>query len=137
MLSKSAVTWEKGPSMTTDRLPEFGHEFLTHTELIGLARELPPLANKGDHPQLSDAASGLLEAFVRHAEDERFLVLRLPPFTARLVENGQQRIVDRLVSLVLEADLAEVPCRCSERAEEVASLIEMQIVSEEWDQSGS
>jgi hypothetical protein len=123
--------------MTTDPVPEFGHQFLTHTELIELARELPPLANKGDHPQLSDAASRLLEAFVRHAEDERFLVLRLPPFTARLVENGQQRIVDRLVSLVLEADLAEVPCRCSERAEEVASLIEMQIVSEEWDQSGS
>jgi hypothetical protein len=101
-----------------------------------MARELPPVANKGDHPHLSDAASTLLEAFVRHAEDERFLVLRLPPFTARLVENGQQRVVDRLVSLVLEADLAEQPCRCSELAEEVASLIEMQIVSEEWDQFG-
>ena len=45
--------------------------------------------------------------------------------------------MDRLVSLVLEADLAEQPCRCSELAEEVASLIEMQIVSEEWDQTGS
>ena len=122
--------------MTTDPVPEFGPEFLAHTRLIEMARELPPVANKGDHCELSDAASILLEAFVRHAEDERFLVLRLPPFTARLVENGQQRVVDRLVSLVLEADLAEEPCRCSELAEEVASLIEMQIVSEEWDQSG-
>jgi hypothetical protein len=122
--------------LTTDPVPEFGYEFSTHTRLIELARELPPIANKGDHPRLSDAASTLLEAFVRHAEDERYLVLRLPPFTARLVENGQQRVVDRLVSLVLEADLAEQPCRCSELAEEVASLIEMQIVSEEWDQFG-
>src|ERR1700684_4139933 len=122
--------------MTTDPVPEFFDEFLTHTRLIELAHALPPVANKGDHAQLSDAASTLLEAFVRHAEDERFLVLRLPPFTARLVENGQQRVVDRLVSLVLEADLAEQPCRCSELAEEVASLIEMQIVSEEWDQFG-
>jgi hypothetical protein len=122
--------------MTTDPVPEFGSEFLTHTQLIELAHELPPIANKGDHIRLSDAASNLLEAFVRHAEDERYLVLRLPPFTARLVENGQQRVVDRLVSLVLEADLAEQPCRCSERAEEIASLIEMQICSEEWDQTG-
>jgi hypothetical protein len=122
--------------MTTDPVPEFDSEFLTHTQLIELAHELPPIANKGDHIRLSDAASYLLEVFVRHAEDERYLVLRLPPFTARLVENGQQRVVDRLVSLVLEADLAEQPCRCSERAEEIASLIEMQIVSEEWDQTG-
>jgi hypothetical protein len=100
-----------------------------------MARELPLIANKGDHARLSAAASTLLEVFVRHAEDERSLVLRLPSFTARLVENGQQRVVDRLVSLVLEADLAEVPCRCSVLADELASLIEVQIVSEEWDQS--
>jgi hypothetical protein len=100
-----------------------------------MARELGPVANKGDHARLSDHASALLEAFVRHAEDERPLVLRLPPFTARLVEHGQQRVVDRLVSLVLEADLAEAPCRCAELAEEVASLVEVQIMSEEWDQS--
>ncbi len=125
--------------MTIDPLPDFGDEFSefsTHTWLIESARELPPIANKGDHSRLSAAASSLLEAFVRHAEEERYLVLRLPPFTARLVENGQQRVVDRLVSLVLEADLAERPCRCSVLAEEVASLIEMQIVSEEWDQAG-
>jgi hypothetical protein len=51
------------------------------------------------------------------------------------VEHGQQRVVDRLVSLVLEADLAEEPCRCAELAEEVAWLMEVQIMSEEWDQS--
>ncbi|HLX87940.1 MAG TPA: hypothetical protein VKR22_05750 [Acidimicrobiales bacterium] len=107
----------------------------THARLLEMARELPTIANKGDHAHLSGAASALLEAFVHHAESERRLVLRLPPFTARLVQNGQQRVVDRLVSLVLEADLAEQPCRCSPLAEEVASLIEVQIVSEEWDQS--
>lgn len=107
----------------------------SHARILEMARELPPIANKGDHARLSGAASVLLETFVRHAEEERRLVLRLPPFTARLVENGQQRVVDRLVSLVLEADLAEVPCRCSVLADEVASLIEVQIVSEEWDQS--
>ena len=57
------------------------------------------------------------------------------PFTARLIEHGQQRVVDRLVSLVLEADLAEEPCRCAELAEEIASLMEVQIMSEEWDQT--
>lgn len=106
-----------------------------HIHLIAAARELPLIANKGDHVLLSHAASNLLEAFVRHAQDERALVLRLPPITARLVENGQQRVVDRLVSLVLEADLAEEPCRCVTLADEVASLIDVQIMSEEWDQT--
>jgi hypothetical protein len=106
-----------------------------HARILELARELPTIANKGDHARLSRQASALLELFVRHAEEERAAVLRLPTLTARLVQKGQQRVVDRLVSLVLEADLAEVPCRCSVLADEVASLIEVQIVSEEWDQS--
>ncbi|MHB8330402.1 MAG: hypothetical protein ACYDD6_12405 [Acidimicrobiales bacterium] len=107
----------------------------SHTRILEMARELPAIANKGEHARLSSEAAALLQLFVHHAEEERPMVLRLPPFTARLVRNGQQRVVDRLVSLVLEADLAEVPCRCSELADEVASLIEVQIVSEEWDQS--
>jgi hypothetical protein len=121
--------------MTIDPMSDWEDEPNAHGRLIEMARELGPIANKGDHARLSDQASALLEAFVRHAEEERHLVLRLPPFTARLVEHGQQRVVDRLVSLVLEADLAEAPCRCAELAEEVASLVEVQIMSEEWDQS--
>jgi hypothetical protein len=108
---------------------------VAHTRILEMSRELPAIANKGDHARLSAAASALLETFVRHAEEERALVNRLPPFTARLVEHGQQRVVDRLVSLVLEADIDEAPCRCVSLADEVASLIEVQIVSEEWDQS--
>jgi len=106
-----------------------------HSRILDMARELPAVANKGDHAQLSTDASALLELFVRHAEEERRVVLRLPPLTARLVQRGQQRVVDRLVSLVLEADLAEVPCRCTALADEVASLVEVQIMSEEWDQT--
>ncbi|HUC38067.1 MAG TPA: hypothetical protein VMR97_13210 [Acidimicrobiales bacterium] len=121
--------------MTSDPEPLFDEGPASHLQLIEMARELPAIANKGDHAQLSMAASALLEAFVRHAEEERFLVMRLPPITARLVENGQQRVVDRLVSLVLEADLAEEPCRCVPLADEIASLIDVQIMSEEWDQS--
>jgi hypothetical protein len=133
--------WE-GRTMRIDPQPEFGHDPETygravpqHAYLIEMARELPSIANKGDHARLSVAASSLLEAFVRHAEEERALVLRLPPITARLVENGQQRVVDRLVSLVLEADLAGEPCSCAVLADEVASLIDVQIMSEEWDQT--
>ncbi len=121
--------------MTLDPLPAPDEGAFTHAWLIATARDLGPIANKGDHVRLSQAAAELLEAFVRNAEDERHLVRRLSPFTARLVEHGQQRVVDRLVSLVLEADLAETPCRCSELAEEVASLLEVQLISEEWDQS--
>ena len=121
--------------MTFEPAPEWDGGVVDHRRLLGMSRELGPIANKGDHARLSDAASALLEAFVRHAEDERPMVLRLSPFTARLIEHGQQRVVDRLVSLVLEADLAEEPCRCPVLAEEVASLIEVQIISEEWDQS--
>ncbi len=120
--------------MTLEPLPPWD-EFPVHRVLLEMAHELGPIANKGDHAKLSDSASALLEAFVRHAEAERPMVLRLPPFTARLVEHGQQRVVDRLVSLVLEADLAEEPCRCSVLTEEIASLMEVQIMSEEWDQS--
>jgi hypothetical protein len=121
--------------MTFDAATSWDDEPPDHRHLIDMGHQLGPLANKGDHGRLSDAASALLEAFVRHAEAERPSVLRLPPFTARLVEHGQQRVVDRLVSLVLEADLAEEPCRCAELSEEVAWLMEVQIMSEEWDQS--
>jgi hypothetical protein len=121
--------------MTVDPLSDYEEGPESHLRLIEMARELPPIANKGDHTRLSLAASCLLDAFVRHAEEERALVLRLPPITARLIENGQQRVVDRLVSLVLEADLAEEPCRCSLLADEIASLIDVQIMSEEWDQT--
>jgi hypothetical protein len=108
--------------MTLSPLPEYDEGSESHRWLIQTARELPAVANKGDHAALSLAAASLLEAFVRHAE-------------ARLIENGQQRVVDRLVSLVLEADLAEEPCRCADLADEVASLIDVQIMSEEWDQT--
>jgi len=121
--------------MTTNPVADFGEGAEPHSRLIEMARELPGIANKGDHVTLSLAASSLLEAFVRHAEEERPLVLRLAPITARLIENGQQRVVDRLVSLVLEADLGGEPCRCSELADEVASLIDVQLMSEEWDQT--
>ena len=107
----------------------------SHLRLVEQAWELPRIAEKGDHSALSVAASSVLEAFVRHADRERPLVLRLPPFTARLIEHGQQRVVDRLVSLVLEADLAEQPCLCVGLANEAASLIDVQLMSEEWDQS--
>ena len=122
-------------AMTLEPAPAWDDDLPVHRILLDMAHELGPIANKGDHGRLSDDASALLEAFVRHAESERPVVLRLPPFTARLIENGQQRVVDRLVSLVLEADLAEEPCRCAELADEIASLMEVQIMSEEWDQS--
>ena len=123
--------------MTVDPAFEWEDAPPDHRQLIDMAHDLGPVANKGDHIRLSDDASALLDAFVRHAERERApLLRRVPSITARLIEHGQQRVVDRLVSLVLEADLAEVPCRCAERAEEVASLMELQIMSEEWDQSG-
>lgn len=121
--------------MTLQPEPAWDDDPNGHRQLLEMAHELGPIANKGDHGLLSDVASALLENFVRHAETERPMVLRLPPFTARLIEHGQQRVVDRLVSLVLEADLAEVPCRCVTLADEIASLMECQIVSEEWDQS--
>ncbi len=128
------MTIDPEPVFDPEPEPEFDEGPAPHAHLIDMAHELPSIANKGDHVRLSLSASSLLEAFVRHAEDERALVLHLPPITARLVENGQQRVVDRLVSLVLEADLAEEPCRCVLLADEVASLIEVQIMSEEWDQ---
>jgi hypothetical protein len=121
--------------MTFQPAPAWDGDPPDHRLLLEMAHELGPISNKGDHALLSDVASTLLEAFVRHAEAERPMVLRLSTFTARLIEHGQQRVVDRLVSLVLEADLAEAPCRCAELAEEIASLMEVQIMSEEWDQS--
>jgi hypothetical protein len=121
--------------MTVDPVFDPGPDPFGHLRLIEMAHELNAVADKGDHGRLSLEASVLLDAFVRHAEDERHLVLRLPPVTARLVEKGQQRVVDRLVSLVLSADLAEEPCTCAALADEVSTLLELQIISEEWDQS--
>ena len=135
MLTVLAVYPGRGSPMTFQPAPIWEGDPPDHRRLLEMAHELGPISNKGDHVRLSDVASALLEAFVRHAEADRPTVLRLSPFTARLIQHGQQRVVDRLVSLVLEADLAEAPCRCAELAEEVASLMEVQIMSEEWDQT--
>src|SRR5690349_4476752 len=81
-------------------VPPVSKGLAAHARILEMARELPTIANKGDHARLSRQASALLEAFVRHCEEERVLVLRLPTLTARLVQKGQQRVVDRLVSLV-------------------------------------
>lgn len=107
----------------------------SHQALIALARQLPVTADGGDLAELSERASSLLQGFVRRVEAERPVVLRLPPLTARLIERGQRRIVDQLVSLVLEADLGEDTGRCRSHAREVSSLLELEIVSEEWDRT--
>ena len=106
--------------MTLDPEPDFPSGPASHLYLIETARELPAIANKGDHAHLSLVASSLLEAFVRHAEEERHLVLRLPPITARLVENGQQRGVGPLVSLGRGARHGGVTWRCVSMGHQIA-----------------
>ena len=80
--------------MTFQPAPIWDGDPPDHRRLLDMAHELGPIANKGNHVRLSDVASALLEAFVRHAEAERPMVLRLSPFTAR----EQPAIGDRRAS---------------------------------------
>jgi hypothetical protein len=72
----------------------------------------------------------LFQALADHVGAERPDLLRLAPADARLLERGQQRVVDGLVELAATAATGESDCRCGHIADAVLTELTLQADSE-------
>lgn len=101
------------------------HASHDHNRLLTLARKAEAAATDGDPERLENAALTLFEAFVAHVELERTELAQLAPAQRRLLVRGQQRMVDLLVDLAIEAQTPG-PCRCPDLAHELSARLALQ-----------
>lgn len=96
-----------------------------HNQLLTLARKAEAAATDGDPVRLENAALTLFEALIVHVDLERSELAQLAPAQRRLLVRGQQRVVDLLVDLAIEAQ-APGPCRCHDLTRELSARISIQ-----------
>jgi hypothetical protein len=106
-----------------------------HQDLLERARRARAHATAGAHALLRDDLDELIPALLAHLEQERALIARLPTFSADVLRRGQERLVDRLVRLDVEADsVPEEPtstsCGCLLLATELDVLLRLQGIDE-------
>lgn len=103
----------------------------SHAGLLTAVDEVRSAAASRDLGRLHRWLGELMSAYVEHVDDERSALLRLPTFSARLVQRGQERIFQELVELSVESERIEAPCQCSELSEEIALRMTHQADAEE------
>ena len=102
-----------------------------HRSLLAKSRRVRDLASWGDQTQLRQEMDDFVTEVLLHLDEERALVERLSSFTGRLLRRGQERIVDRLLELDIEArGLGDDSCDCMKLATEVDVLLKLQAEDE-------
>lgn len=101
----------------------------THDELLTLARKVEAAASDRDRDRLEVASSKLYGALLEHLGTERVDLLRLPPPQMRRLAPGQRRVLNELAELVSQAH-APGPCRCADRAADLAARLYLQAADE-------
>lgn len=102
----------------------------SHPQLLTRANKVRAAAADHDLERLQREVSLLLDAFVDHTDEESAHLLELPTFTARLVRRGQERLLDRLITLSVEAEEVDEPCRCEQLGADVAVQLTLQADAE-------
>ena len=102
---------------------------LSHEALLTLARKTEAAARDGDRDRLEASALHLFEALVDHLGAERPTLSELSPGENRLLQRGQQRVIDMLVDLAVVAQTPG-PCRCQALAEQLLALLTLQAEDE-------
>lgn len=100
-----------------------------HNRLLTLARKAEAAADDGDPERLENAALTLFEALIGHVDRERSDLAQLAPGQRRLLVRGQQRVVDLLVDLAVEAQVPG-PCRCHDLTRELSARLSLQAEDE-------
>lgn len=103
---------------------------LFHPALLTRANKVRAAAADHDLDRLHREAGLLLDAFLEHTETERPNLLRLPTFTARLVRRGQERLLDEIIELTVEAEDIDGPCRCEDLGTDIALQLTLQADAE-------
>lgn len=104
--------------------PPLGHE-----ELLTLTREARAAARDADPNRVQQDALRLFEALADHVGAERLDLLRVPPGESRLLLRGQQRVIDLIVDLAVEAASAGT-CRCEAVADQLLAQLTLQVDDE-------
>lgn len=99
---------------------------LSHAQLLNLARRAVEAADNHDPAHVEEGARQLFEALTDHVLAERPAFWQLAPGDARLLELGQERIVDLLLKLGISATHDSGPCSCSAIAEELLAELALQ-----------
>lgn len=109
---------------------------LDHDQLLTLARKAEAAARDGDRQRLEAAALRLFEAFMDHVGAERTDLLHVPAGESRLLQRGQQRVVDALVDLALSAETPD-RCRCDTLAQQLIAQLTVQADDERLSFAGA
>jgi hypothetical protein len=99
---------------------------LNHDQLLTLASKTRAAAQDHDPDRLETDALRLFQSLVDHVLAERPVLLHTPPAEARLLERGQQRVVNLLVELAATAAERPDECRCDHVAEELVAELALQ-----------
>lgn len=99
---------------------------LSHDELLTLAHKTEAAARDHDRDRLEAEALRLFEALNDHVVAERPALLHVAPGDARLLEHGQQRIVDLVVELAASAAEDRDGCRCDRLADNLLAELTLQ-----------
>lgn len=99
---------------------------LDHEQLLTLARKTEGAALDHDRNRIEANALHLFQALVDHLLAEHPALLHVAPGEARVLERGQQRVVDLVVELAATAAHAQPQCRCERLAGELVAELTLQ-----------
>jgi hypothetical protein len=104
---------------------------VSHAELLERASRLHRKAVRRQVEAMRREVTLLVEELNDHVILEAPELRELPSFTARLVQRGQERLLQDLLVLALEAQLTDDPLECERLAGELVARLEAQVEAEE------
>ncbi len=103
---------------------------LSHTQLLNLAYRTLVAAHDHDPVRVGSNSLQLFVALSDHVLAERPAFLHLAPGDARLLERGQERVIDLLRALADSAAEDTDSCRCNRIADDLVAELELQTADE-------
>jgi hypothetical protein len=105
-----------------------------HVQLLELVDELRAAAATCDEEEVGRLATMSLRELAIHLDDERLMEIKLDalePDLAAYMERRRREVVERLLALAEEPDVADGQCRCGELADDVVALLGAEVAAEE------
>ncbi len=101
-----------------------------HEEVLAQARRTLAAAHARAPERVEAEALRLFQVLTEHMSDEQRELLHVPPGDARMLQRGQQRIVDLVVELATSAAGDPDDCRCDGFAERLMAELILQADAE-------
>jgi hypothetical protein len=105
-----------------------------HAQLLELVDELQAAATAGDDGEVRRLSTVALRELAVHLDDERLMGIKLDelePDLAAYMERRRRLIVERLLALAGEANVADDACHCTGLADDIIALLGEEVTAEE------